>query len=67
MIHQRLLPDYPYLKKVKPIYENFRQGDVRHSEADISKATKLLGFQPTHSVEEGLDAALDWYKKDAVR
>jgi UDP-N-acetylglucosamine 4-epimerase len=57
MIHQRLLPDYPSLKGVKPIYEDFRQGDVRHSEADISKANKLLGFQPTHGVKEGLDAA----------
>ena len=67
MIHQRLLPDYPYLKNVKPIYEDFRQGDVRHSEADISKVSKLLGFQPTHRVEEGLDAALEWYKRVPVR
>jgi len=67
MIHRRLLPDYPHLKQVKPIYEDFRQGDVRHSEADIGKASKLLGFQPTHPVEEGLDAALEWYKKDALR
>ena len=67
MIHRRLLPDYPHLKNVKPVYEDFRQGDVRHSEADISKVSELLGFQPTHRVEEGLDAALEWYKKDAVR
>ena len=67
MIQGRLLPDYPHLKNVKPVYEDFRQGDVRHSEADISKVSELLGFQPTHRVEEGLDAALEWYKKDAVR
>jgi UDP-N-acetylglucosamine 4-epimerase len=34
---------------------------VRHSQADISKAQKLLGYAPTHRVREGLKEALGWY------
>ena len=48
----------------KPIHQAFRAGDVRHSLADIRKARRLLGFSPTHTVHQGLEAALDWYKKD---
>lgn len=44
-----------------PEYGDFRPGDVRHSQADISKARKYLGFQPTHDVRAGLAAALPWY------
>ncbi len=59
----RLLPDYPHLQHLKPIYRDFRAGDVMHSQADISKAGRLLGYVPTHSIDKGLDEALDWYKK----
>ncbi len=45
----------------KPAYRDFRAGDVRFSRADISKATNLLGFEPTCHVHEGLARALDWY------
>lgn len=48
---------------IKPIYRDFREGDVRHSQADISKAINLLGYQPTHKLEEGLSEAMDWYVK----
>ena len=44
-----------------PSYESFRPGDVRRSVADISKARRFLGFEPTHSVAEGLGEALEWY------
>jgi UDP-N-acetylglucosamine 4-epimerase len=40
---------------------NFREVDVRHSLADISKAGKLLGFKPTHRIDEGLKQAMAWY------
>lgn len=52
------------LPNSKPVHQAFRAGDVRHSLADISKAKRLLGFVPSHTVGEGLDEALDWYKKD---
>jgi UDP-N-acetylglucosamine 4-epimerase len=44
-----------------PVYRDFRPGDVRFSRADISKATDLLGFEPTVRVRDGLERALDWY------
>ena len=62
MLKQRLLPDYPHLKASEPVYRDFRPGDVRHSLADISKAGRLLGYRPTHDIEQGLDEALEWYR-----
>jgi UDP-N-acetylglucosamine/UDP-N-acetylgalactosamine 4-epimerase len=61
MLRQRLLPAFPHLQNYKPVYQAFRPGDVRHSQADISKARRLLGFEPTHTVEQGLEEALAWY------
>jgi UDP-N-acetylglucosamine/UDP-N-acetylgalactosamine 4-epimerase len=40
---------------------DFRAGDVRHSLADISKARRLLGYEPTHSAAEGIREAVPWY------
>ncbi len=45
---------------VKPIYKDGRAGDVRDSQADISKARELLGYVPTVSLEEGLTHTLAW-------
>jgi UDP-N-acetylglucosamine 4-epimerase len=56
-----LLAQFPHLKVHHPQYGDFREGDVRHSQADISKAIKLLGFQPTHRVSEGLGESINWY------
>ncbi len=61
MLHSRLLPHYPHLKDYKPHYRDFRKGDVLHSQADISKAATLLGYEPSHTIDAGLDAALSWY------
>ena len=44
-----------------PRREAFRAGDVRHSQADIGKARRLLGYQPSHDVRAGLREALPWY------
>jgi UDP-N-acetylglucosamine 4-epimerase len=52
---------FPHLKVAQPIYRDFREGDVRHSLADIRKAKELLGYQPTHQVAEGLNEAMGWY------
>ena len=43
-------------------YRDFRAGDVRHSQANVDKAKTLLGFQPTHTVDAGITAAMPWYK-----
>lgn len=61
MLHQRLLPHYPHLQGCQPVYREFRTGDVLHSQADISKAGDLLGYDPSHTIDAGLDAALSWY------
>jgi UDP-N-acetylglucosamine 4-epimerase len=66
MLRERLLPHYPHLRRYKPVYREFRGGDVRHSQADINKASRLLGYRPTHRIEHGLDAALDWYRRNLV-
>ena len=63
LLRGNLLPDYPHLKDCRPVYCDFRPGDVRHSEADISKAERLLGYQPSHTVQQGLSEALDWYRQ----
>jgi nucleoside-diphosphate-sugar epimerase len=47
---------------VEPIYRDPRTGDVRDSQADISKAQTLLGYRPAVGLEEGLRKTVDWYK-----
>ncbi|MBA4115779.1 MAG: NAD-dependent epimerase/dehydratase family protein [Rubrobacter sp.] len=51
----------PDAARAKPIYRDFRAGDVRHSLADISKARELLGYEPAHSVRDGLAETMAWY------
>lgn len=46
---------------VQPSYRDFRSGDVRHSQADIDKAQRLLGYAPTHRIENGIGVAMPWY------
>lgn len=48
-------------KPLAAIYGEFRAGDVRHSLADISAAKRLLGYEPTHTVREGLPEVVSWY------
>lgn len=43
------------------LYQDFRAGDVRHSQAQISKAEKALGYAPSHKITEGIDQAMKWY------
>jgi len=45
------------------IYRDFRAGDVRHSQADITKAKTLIGFEPTHQIKDGINQAMPWYLK----
>lgn len=48
---------------INPEYREERKGDVRHSLADISKAKKLIGYEPQWSIINGLKITLDWYKE----
>jgi len=49
------------LKFKEVVYRDFRDGDVRHSMADISKAIALLGYNPKYSAQKGLEKSIDWY------
>jgi UDP-N-acetylglucosamine 4-epimerase len=51
----------PELKDVNPVYRDFRAADVRHSQADISKAQSLLGYAPTHRIAAGLQDSAAYY------
>jgi UDP-N-acetylglucosamine/UDP-N-acetylgalactosamine 4-epimerase len=60
-IRGNLATHFKHLDGFKPIYRDFRAGDVRHSLADISKAQNLIAYAPTYHVREGLTESLDWY------
>lgn len=47
---------------IEPNFGPDRKGDIKHSNADISKAKKLLGYDPDYSFEDGIQLAIDWYK-----
>lgn len=57
-----LLERHPALRIPPPAHGEFRPGDVRHSQADVSKAKRLLGYRPTHDIRSGLREALPWYE-----
>jgi UDP-N-acetylglucosamine 4-epimerase len=61
MIEERLIQRTGGLEKKEPIYQDFRAGDVRHSQANIDKAQTLLSYRPKYMISEGMDEAMDWY------
>ena len=48
---------------IQPVYGPERPGDIKHSNADISKAKRLLGYSPDWSFERGIQAAIQWYRE----
>jgi len=61
LLRAELAQEVSGIASVNPVYRDFRPGDVRHSQADIAKARKLLGYAPTHFLADGLRAAMPWY------
>ena len=51
-------------KDIEPIFGPDRKGDIKHSNADISKAREQLGYDPEYSFAEGINLAIDWYKEN---
>lgn len=49
---------------IEPIYGPDRKGDIKHSNADISKARELLGYEPEWSFQRGIEAAVEWYREN---
>jgi UDP-N-acetylglucosamine 4-epimerase len=64
LLRERLVARHPHLAGLEPEHGPFRPGDVLHSLADIGKARRLLGYEPTHTIERGLDESIDWYEKN---
>jgi len=60
LIRDNLVP-HGVSPTVEPEYRDFRAGDVRHSLADVSKAHRLLGYEPSHRIADGIQAATRWY------
>ena len=63
-IKNELEAKLPNLKIKNAIYRDFRAGDIRHSNANIDSAKELLGYQPTHNLEQGLKESIQWYIND---
>lgn len=51
-------------KDVEPNFGPDRAGDIKHSNADISKAKKLLGYAPEYDFKKGIELAIEWYKEN---
>ncbi len=49
-------------KHIEPIYGPERKGDIKHSNANIDKAKRLLGYSPDYSFKDGLSLAIEWYR-----
>lgn len=63
LIRDSLARVRPELVGRKPEFGPFRFGDIRHSQADIGKAVRFLGYAPTHSVERGIEEVAGWYAR----
>jgi len=61
MIRDQLGGMNPDTKTLEAEYTDFRKGDVRHSQADISKIKDLLGYEPTHTMSQGLQETTQWF------
>jgi len=66
MIRELLKNKVPGLVLSDPVFRDFRQGDVRHSRADITKAKTLLGYEPNYPIQKGLVKSMDWYIDDVL-
>ena len=51
-------------KEIEPNFGPDRAGDIKHSNADISKAKRLLGYDPEYDFKKGIALAIEWYKED---
>jgi UDP-N-acetylglucosamine 4-epimerase len=61
LIEDKVIQRVKGLEQKKPVYRDFRAGDVRHSQASIDKAKEFLHYRPQYKVSDGLNEAIDWY------
>jgi UDP-N-acetylglucosamine 4-epimerase len=50
-------------KNIPPMFGPERAGDIKHSNADISKARKMLGYEPDFDFRRGIELSVEWYKQ----
>ncbi len=67
IINKELVKHISGFQKKAAIYQDFRLGDIRHSNADISKAQKTMGYAPTQDIYQGMSAAIQWYIKSITK
>lgn len=63
LLRDNLSQNFPGLKDAKPVYRDFRAGDVRHSQADVARAASLLGYQPQFRFAQGVQEMMSWWLK----
>ncbi len=63
---KQALATHGILYERSPVYRDFRPGDVQHSQADISKAAKNLGYEPQFKINAGIEKAMLWYVEHVV-
>jgi len=61
LLRDAIASELPDVATTVAVHGDFRPGDVRHSQADIGKARRLLGYAPTHRLVDGIRAAIPWY------
>jgi UDP-N-acetylglucosamine 4-epimerase len=67
MINERLAAIHPERIRKDPLYTPAREGDIRHSQADLTRTKALLGYEPTHTVAQGLDELVPWFASLKVK
>lgn len=63
LLRDNLSRSFPAIKDAQSVYREFREGDVRHSQADIARAETLLGYQPQYRFSQGLQEMMSWWLK----
>ena len=66
LINKELQTHISGFQTKKAVYRDFRIGDIRHSNADISKARKMVGYTPSHDIYQGMSQATAWYIKNLL-
>lgn len=67
VLRSELIEHYPHIAGHAAVFRPFRNGDVKHSLADVSKAKNLLGYTPTMHVAAGLKSTIAWYRKNLAK
>jgi UDP-N-acetylglucosamine 4-epimerase len=62
LLRERISRERPEEVNRQPVHEPSRPGGVRHSEADLTRARRVLGFQPRYDLRRGLDETVAWYQ-----